>query len=152
MPTRSAFTGGVANGNSISVPLDLPSIEGQAVVISSISVLRGGGRLVSAADSSMAGLSHQTDVLTATLLDDQDDFVTEDGDRDYWWVHGLSEKDHATDHLAIPKEVAGPQSFVWFNKTGATNGARIIVTYELKRIATHLWVALKRRTSYEGVV
>jgi len=152
MPTQSAFTGGLANGNSVAVPMALPSIEGQAVVIHSISVVRGGGRLLTDGDTSIAGLAHQSDVPTAGLSDDEDDFIDRNDDRDYWWIHGLSETDHATDHLAVPEEVAGPQSFVWFNGTGATTGARMIVSYTLKRISLSLWVALKRRTSYEGQV
>jgi len=74
VPTATAFSGGVGNGNSVAFRIPLPAIELQGVLIVAIGVLRGGGRLLTDGDTAMVGLSHQTDLLTGDLLDDQDDF------------------------------------------------------------------------------
>lgn len=150
MPIAHAFSGGLANGNAIAIPLGLPSIERQVVNIDSISIIRGSGRLLTDGDQAMVGISHQTDILTADLLDDQDDFLTEAPEYDLWWVHGLSETDHVQDRLEVPEQVAGPQTVLFFNATGGTAAIRVDVSFHLTLLANLTrWTLLKTLTSYE---
>lgn len=151
MPTAHAFSGGVSNANSITFPLDLPSIEGQAVAIDSISVVRSLGRLLTDGDAALVGLSHQSDVRTVDLLDDSDDFITDTG-TDLWWVHGLSETDHVLDRLEVPELVAGPQTVIFFNGTGAIAAIRVDVAFHTVAIPNLTrWALLKELTSYESL-
>jgi len=150
VPTIYTFTGGLANLNSIAARVNLPSIEGQAVVIERIQVVRGLGRLLTDGDQAFVMLSHRNDILTTDLSDDEDDLLGENDDRDYWWIHGLSETDHATDHLQPPEVVAGPQTLVFVNQSGGTTSVRMNMTYHLERMALTEWTLLKTRTSYEG--
>jgi len=150
LPLTTAFSGGLANGNSIAIPLFLPSIEGEGSAIDSISVIRGGGRLLTDGDQALVGLSHQNDILTASLLDDEDDFLADTQAWDLWWVHGLSETDHVQDRLDVPELVAGPQTLIFFNGTGATVGIRCDVAWHpVRRIGSTEWALLKSLTSYE---
>jgi len=149
MPIAHAFSEGLANGNSKAFPLALPSLEGQAVEIDRISIVRGSGRLLADGDQILVGLSHQVDLQTTTLLDDQDDFLQDNG-YDLWWVHGLSETDHVTDDLDTPEQVAGPQTILFFNGSGATAAIRVDVTFHLARLPNLTrWALLKQLTSYE---
>jgi len=149
MPVTSVFSGGLANGNSIALRLQLPEIELRANMIDSISVIRGGGRLLTDGDQALVGISHQTDIQTADLLDDQDDFLSE-VDYDMWWVHGISETDHVQDRLDTPEQVAGPQTVIFFNGTGATAAIRVDVSHHSIRVPNITeWTLLKKRTSYE---
>jgi len=149
MPLATAFSAGVANGNSVALLVPLPEIERSVVVIDSISVIRSLGRLLTDGDAALVGLSHQTDILTTELLDDPDDFLQDNG-YDLWWVHGLSETDHVQDRLDHPEVVAGPQGFIAFNGTGATCAFRIDVSFHTEQLRNiQEWTLLKIRSSYE---
>jgi len=67
-------------------------------------------------------------------------------------VHGLSETDHVSEHLDPPEVVAGPQSLVFVNETGATTAVRMIITYHLAPMPMTQWTMLKTRTSFESIV
>lgn len=152
MPIAHAFSGGLADGNSIAFPIDLPSIERQASAIDFISVVRGGGRLLTDGDQSLVGLSHQTDITTVSLTDDEDDFLSDRG-TDLWWVHGISETDHVLDRLDVPELVAGPQTVVWFNGTSKTIGVRVDVGFHMVPVSNITrWALLKQLTSYETLL
>jgi len=153
MPTTTIFSGGLGDGNSVALILPLPSIEGQVVLIDSISVIRGSGRLLTDGDQALVGISHQTDLLTAGLADDQDDFLDPTRNNDMWWVHGLSETDHVLDRLDHPEEVAGPQTVVFFNGTGAVGSIRMDVSFRLRPgLQLTRWALLKQLTSYEAQI
>jgi len=152
MPTTTLFSGGVANGNSRVFRLQLPEIELQVVHIDSISVIRSLGRLLTDGDQALVGLSHQTDLQNPDLTDDPDDFLSDFG-FDMWWVHGLSETDHVQDRLDVPEQVAGPQSVIFHNGTGATAAIRVDISFHVSRMTSILnWALLKKRTSYERVL
>jgi len=149
MPKTTVFTGGVSNGFSVAVQVPLPSIEGEASAIDLISVLRGSGRLLTDGDLAMIGLSHQSDLLTTDLADDPDDFITDLG-FDIWWVDGLSETDHDHDRIDPPELVAGPQTMVFHNGTGALAAARLDISWHVVSVPNLTrWALLKQLTSYE---
>lgn len=150
MPIIHSFAAGVSDGNSAAAKLAFPEIEGLANSIDSISAFRGGGRLLTDGDKASVGISHQTDLLTADLLNDEDDILTDQG-TDLWWVHGISETDHVLDRLNIPEVVAGPQTLVFHNGTGGVTGVRMDISFHTIRIPNITdWTLLKTRTSYEG--
>jgi len=150
MTTIHGFSGGIANGDSAALRIDFPEIERLGIAVDSISVIRGSGRLLTDGDQVLVGLSHRTDLLTTDLLDDQDDFLQENG-FDMWWVHGLSETDHVQDRLDIPEIVAGPQTMVIHNGSGAVAAVRYDISFHHVRIPNITqWALLKTRTSYEG--
>ncbi len=149
MPLSTAFSGGVATGDSIALRLQLPNIVGQASEILSISVIRSLGRLLTDGDQALVGLSHQNDLLTTGLADDPDDFLDPDRRNDLWWVHGLSETDHVQDRLDVPEVVAGPQTIIFFNSTGAVCAIRMDVVYRNLSVRNLTeWALLKQLTSY----
>jgi len=155
MSIITGFSQGVANGDSSAVKILLPEIEGLAVAIEAISVLRGGGRLLTDGDQALVAISHRTDIFTAGLFDDEDDILDEEiaEQLDFWWAHGISETDHVTDRLSTPELVAGPQTMVFHNGTGATTGIRFDITFhEVKIPNLTQWALLKQRTSYEGLI
>jgi len=152
VPVASGFSLGVANGSSRFFTVPLPSIERQIVVVEHISVVRGGGRLLTDGDQGLIGLSHQTDIPDAALIDDEIDILTDLG-FDIWWTHGISETDHVLDRLDVPELVAGTQGVVFFNGTGATTSVRVDIGYHLRKMPNVIqWALLKQRTSYETQV
>lgn len=149
MPVTEAVTGGFVNNTSFALPIPLPVIVGQMAVIQSISAMRTGGRLLTDGDQMVMAMSHQSDILSADLTDDEDDVLFDP--HDYWWQHGLSETDHVSDHLDHPEEVAGPQTLVIFNGTGETVSVKVLVNWETRKgIPITPWTLLKTLTSYEG--
>lgn len=128
----------------------LPTIEGEASAIDSISVIRGQGRLLTDGDQVLVGLSHQLEIPASDLTGNEDDIITDLG-IDLWWVHGLSETDHVQDRLeGHPELVAGPQTVVYVNKSGATTAIRVDITWHpVRGIDLTRWALLKSLTSYE---
>lgn len=152
MPVAHGFRLGLADGQTGFGVVPLPSIEHQVVVIDSISVIRGGGRLLTDGDQALVGLSHQVDILDSLFTDDEIDLLTDRG-FDIWWTHGLSETDHVLDRLEFPESVAGPQGVVFHNGTGGTTSIRVDISYRTVRLANITqWALLKQRTSYESQV
>lgn len=153
MPIESVFTGGVVNANSIAARIQLPSVEGQVIAIESISAVRTGGQLLTDGDQGLVGISHRTDILTADLDDDEDDILDLANPNDIWWIGGLSDTDFLRDRLGgHPQLVAGPQTVIFFNGTGATQALRMDVGFHVLPASLDLtrWALLKSLTSYEG--
>jgi len=151
MPIITGYTRGIANANSGAAAIPIPAIPRQGARILSVSAVRTLGRLLTDGDQVLVALSHQNDVLSADLGDDPDDIIDPDLTAlDLWWVHGLSETDHVHDHLTLPQEVAGPQSIIVHNGSGATTAVRVDLTVEFFPIPSMVkWTLLKRLTSYE---
>jgi len=141
---------GTSDGNTRPTTVKLPSIEHQGLEILSITALRSGGRLLTDGDIAIVGLSHQNDILPGRVLNDQDDFLTDDPEYDLWWMHGLSESDHVLDRLDVPQLVAGPQTVLFFNGTGGVSALTIGIEYRVTTIPSlQQWTLLLHRTSYE---
>jgi len=150
MPRATVFSLGVNTGISVFRTLPLPSIEGQAVRINRVSVVRSGGLHLTTPNNHLVGLTHQTDILDGNLLDDEDDILTDTG-FDIWWYAGLSLDDHKTEALVPPKLVAGPQGMIFFNGGGAITAVRLDVDFDLIPLRNLTrWALLKKLTSYEG--
>jgi len=145
---------GIANGQSVAFLIPLPEIPLRVLVLEGIDLIRSTGALLTDGDHDLVGLSHRTDIQTANLLDDPDDFFSvtqgERLGRDFWWrgksdFHGfINEPFHH--HL----EVAGPQMMVIHNATGATCAWSGNLWYSEVRVTLATWTLLKTRTSYES--
>lgn len=148
MPTTTEFSGGFVNNTTFVLPIPIPSIEGELSAIRSISVLRSNGLLLTDGDQMLVGLSHQANLLATDLTDDPDDLLFDENN--VWWVHALSDTDHVLDRLDMPEEVAGPQSMIIHNATGATTAVRVDVGWsQVRGIAIPRWTLIKTLTSFE---
>lgn len=144
----TVITPGLVNGNSQNTRLPFPDIPGRVYKIVAVNAVRGGGALLSDGDQWMVGISHQLD---PTLANDPDDFISEleEGDN-IWWAADLIPHASIFDSLPVAVEVAGPQSIIVHNGSGATTGGRITVYYTIGRISIPRWSLLKTLTSFEG--
>ena len=145
--------GGIADNTSFAGALQLPELPGVVMELTGIALIRTLGNLLADGDAMLVGISHRTDILTANLIDDFDDFFNPSSGESLpdsmWWVSSMSFEDHHEETFPLPIDVAGPQTLIIHNATGAVAAVAGILYYRLKKVSLPAWTLLKTLTSYE---
>jgi len=145
---------GLATGNSIAHLIELPEMPNVVHRLTGIDVVRSTGALLTDGDHDLMGLSHRTDILTTNLLDDPDDFFApEQGERlakELWWRSKSDFHGFVNDNFHPHIDVAGPQTIILFNGTGATCSWSGNLWYSDFKVSLQAWTLLKTKTSFEA--